>query len=309
MTWNEKDGKIWMDGEFINWKEANIHVLSHVVHYGSSVFEGLRCYKNPNGSAIFRLDEHVDRLFDSAKIYRMKIPFTKTEISTGIKETIAINNLKSCYIRPVTFRGYKELGVNSLNCPVNTIIAAWEWGTYLGDEAMEKGVDTWVSSWRRLAPDTMPSMAKSGANYMNAQLAKFEAIENGFDEAIMLDYHGFIGEGSGENIFLIKDEVIYTPTLSSSILKGITRDSVIKIAENLGYKVLEEKIPREMVYLADEVFFSGSAAEVTPIRSVDKITIKTGKKGPITNKIQSEFFSIIDGKTEDKFNWLTYVEY
>lgn len=309
MSWDEKSGKIWMDGEFVDWKEANIHVLSHVVHYGSSVFEGLRCYENPNGSAIFRLEEHVDRLFDSAKIYKMKIPFTKLEINNAIKETIAINNLKSCYIRPVTFRGYKELGVNSLNCPVNTIIAVWEWETYLGDESMENGVDVGVSSWRRLAPDTMPTMAKSGANYMNAQLAKFETIENGFDEAIMLDYHGFIGEGSGENIFLIKNEVIHTPTLSSSILKGITRDSVIKIANNLGYEVLEEKIPREMVYLADEVFFSGSAVEITPIISVDNITIGTGKKGPITDKIQSEFFSIVDGKTEDKFNWLSYVEY
>jgi branched-chain amino acid aminotransferase len=309
MSWDEKGGKIWMDGEFVNWEDAKIHVLSHVVHYGSSVFEGLRCYQNPNGSGIFRLNEHVERLFDSAKIYKMPIPFTKNEIADAIKDVVAINNLKSCYIRPVTFRGYKELGVNSLNCPVNTTIAAWEWGSYLGEEAMENGVDIGVSSWRRLAPDTMPSMAKAGANYMNAQLAKFEAIENGFDEALMLDYHGFVGEGSGENIFLVKDEVIHTPALSSSILKGITRDSVIKIAEDLGYEVSEEKIPREMIYLADEVFFSGSAAEVTPIRSVDNITIGAGNKGPITNKIQSEFFSIVDGKTDDKFNWLTYIQY
>ncbi|RBQ22632.1 hypothetical protein ALNOE001_16900 [Candidatus Methanobinarius endosymbioticus] len=309
MSWDKNGGKIWMDGEFVNWEDAKIHVLSHVVHYGSSVFEGLRCYKNPNGSAIFRLNEHIDRLFDSAKIYKMTIPFTKEKIANGIKETITINNLKSCYIRPVTFRGYRELGVSSLRCPVVTTIAAWEWGTYLGDDAMENGVDIGVSSWRRFAPDTLPSMAKSGANYMNAQLAKFEAIENGFDEAIMLDYHGYVGEGSGENIFLVKDDVIHTPELSSSILKGITRDSVIKIAKNLGYEVLEEKIPREMVYLADEVFFSGSAAEITPIRSVDKITIGSGEKGLVTDKIQSEFFSIVDGKTEDKFNWLTYLDY
>jgi len=308
MSWDENGGKVWMDGEFVDWKEANIHVLSHVVHYGSSVFEGIRCYENQNGSAIFRLDEHVDRLFDSAKIYKMPIPFEKEEIANAIKDTITINNLKSCYIRPVTFRGYKELGVNPLKCPVNTTIAVWEWGTYLGEEAMETGVDIGVSSWRRLAPDTMPSMAKSGANYMNAQLAKIEAVENGFDEAIMLDYQGFIGEGSGENIFLVKDDIIYTPALSSSILKGITRDSVISISKNLGYEIIEETIPREMVYLADEVFFTGTAAEVTPIRSVDKVTIGSGKRGTITEKIQSEFFNIVEGKTEDRFNWLTYLD-
>ena len=308
MSWDENGGKVWMDGNFIEWKEANIHVLSHVVHYGTSVFEGIRCYENQNGSAIFRLEEHVDRLFDSAKIYKMPIPFEREEVANAIKETIAINQLKSCYIRPVTFRGYKELGVNPLNCPVNTVIAAWEWGKYLGDEAIENGVDIAVSSWRRLAPDTMPSMAKAGANYMNAQLAKIEAIENGFDEALMLDYHGFIGEGSGENIFLIKDDTLYTPNISSSILKGITRDSVISLAKDLGLEVIEEKLPREMIYLSDEVFFTGTAAEVTPIRSVDGVTIDSGKRGPITEKIQSEFFNIIEGKSEDKFNWLSYLD-
>ena len=307
MPWDEKGGKIWMDGEFVSWNDAQIHVLSHVIHYGSSVFEGMRCYENPNGRAIFRLDEHVDRLFDSSKIYKLPIPFTKTEISNAIKEVVVINNLKSCYIRPITFRGYKELGVSPLNCPVNTIIAAWEWGAYLGEKTMERGVDVGVSSWRRLAPDTMPSMAKSGANYMNAQLAKIEAIESGFHEAIMLDYHGFIGEGSGENIFLVKDDTVYTPSLSSSILKGITRDCVFEIAENIGYEVLEEKIPREMIYLADEVFFTGSAAEVIPIRTIDRITIGFGKKGPVTDKIQSEFFHIVDGKKEDYLNWLSYI--
>ena len=309
MSWDENGGKIWMDGEFVDWKEANIHVLSHVVHYGSSVFEGIRCYENQNGSAIFRLDEHVDRLFDSANIYKMSIPFEREEIANAIKETIAINNLKSCYIRPVAFRGYKELGVSPLNCPVNTTIAVWEWGKYLGEEAIENGVNVGVSSWRRLAPDTMPSMAKSGANYMNNQLAKLEAIENGFDEAIMLDYQGFIGEGTGENIFLVKDNVVYTPALSSSILKGITRDSVISLAKDLGHEIVEENIPREMVYLADEIFFTGTAAEVTPIRSVDKVTVGSGKRGPITEKIQSEFFNIVEGNMEDKFNWLTYLDH
>ncbi|MCL2688068.1 MAG: branched-chain-amino-acid transaminase [Methanobrevibacter sp.] len=308
MSWDSNGGKIWMDGEFVDWNDAKISVLSHVVHYGSSIFEGIRCYENPKGSAIFRLDEHVERLFNSAKIYKMDIPFTHDEISNGIKDTIAINNLKSCYIRPVTYRGYKELGVNPLNCPVNTSIAVWEWGKYLGAEAMENGVDIAVSSWRRLAPDTMPAMAKAGANYMNAQLAKVEAIERGFDEAIMLDYHGYIGEGSGENIFLIKDDVVYTPTLSSSILKGITRDSVITIANDLGYEVKEEQIPREFAYLSDEVFFTGTAAEVTPVRSIDGITIGLGKIGPMTKEIQSEFFNIVEGKIDDKFNWLSYLD-
>lgn len=308
MSWDSNGGKIWMDGEFVDWNDAQISVLSHVVHYGSSVFEGIRCYENPKGSAIFRLDEHVERLFNSAKIYKMDIPFTQEDISKAIKDTIAINNLKSCYIRPVTYRGYKELGVNPLNCPINTAIAVWEWGKYLGTEAMENGVDIAVSSWRRMAPDTMPSMAKAGANYMNAQLAKIEAIERGFDEAIMLDYHGYIGEGSGENIFLIKDDIIYTPTLASSILKGITRDSVMTIAKDFGYEVREEQIPREFAYLSDEVFFTGTAAEVTPVRSIDNITIGKGKIGPISKEIQSEFFNIVEAKEEDKYNWLTYLD-
>jgi branched-chain amino acid aminotransferase len=309
VSWDEKGGKIWMNGEFIDWKEANIHVLSHVIHYGSSVFEGIRCYGTPKGSAIFRLDEHVERLFESAKIYKMEIPFEKEEISKAIKETISINNLKSCYIRPITYRGYKELGVNPLNCPIITTIAAWEWGQYLGEEALENGVDIGVSSWRRLAPDTMPSMAKSGANYMNAQLAKIEALENGFEEALMLDYHGYIGEGSGENIFLIKDDILYTPAISSGILKGITRDSVISIAKDLAYEIKEEKIPREMIYLADEAFMTGTAAEITPIRSVDRRTIGSAKRGPITKKIQKEFFNIVEGKVKDKNNWLSYLDY
>ena len=308
MSWDEKGGKIWMDGKFVDWKEANVHVLSHVVHYGSSIFEGIRCYETPKGSGIFRLNDHVERLFDSAKIYKMPIPYSEDEIASAIKETIAINNLSSCYIRPVVYRGYNQLGVNPLNCPVNVTIAVWEWGAYLGEEAMESGVNIGVSSWRRLAPDTMPSMAKAGANYMNAQLAKIEAIEKGFDEAIMLDYLGYVGEGSGENLFLVKDDVLHTPDLSSSILKGITRDSVIKIAEDSGFKIVEGKIPREMVYLTDEAFFTGTAAEVTPIRSVDNITIGLGKRGSITKKIQTEFFNIVQGKTEDKFSWMDYLD-
>lgn len=306
MTWDES-GKIWMDGEFVDWKEANIHVLSHVAHYGSSVFEGIRCYKTNTGSAIFRLKEHVQRLFDSAKIYKMEIEFTKSEIAKAIKETLKINNMEEAYIRPVTYRGYGALGVNPTSSPINTAIAVWGWGKYLGEDGLEKGVDVGVSSWRRMAPNTLPSMAKSGANYMNAQLAKLEAIENGFDECIMLDIEGYLGEGSGENIFLIKDEVIYTPSLSSSILKGITRDSVMTLAKELGYDVVEDKIPRESLYLADELFFTGTAAEVTPIKTVDSIKIGEGRRGPITEEIQSEFFSIVEGKTDDKFNWLSYL--
>lgn len=307
MSWDET-GKIWMDGEFIDWKEANIHVLSHVVHYGSSIFEGIRCYEIDGKPAVFRLKEHVKRLFESAKIYKMEIPYSQSEIFEAIKETIAINNLKECYIRPVSYRGYGALGVDPSSCPVNTTIAVWNWGKYLGEDGLEKGVDVGVSSWRRMAPNTLPSMSKAGANYMNAQLAKLEAIENNYDEGIMLDTEGYIGEGSGENIFIIKDDEIYTPSFSSAILKGITRESVITLASDLGYTVKEEKIPREMLYLADELFFTGTAAEVTPIRSVDGIKIATGKKGKITQQIQDEFFNIVEGKSKDKFNWLTFVD-
>ncbi|MBX7076432.1 MAG: branched-chain amino acid transaminase [Methanobacteriaceae archaeon] len=308
MAWDDGNLKVWMDGELVDWKDAKIHVLSHVVHYGSSVFEGVRCYDTKNGSAVFRLNDHVDRLFNSAKIYKMPIPQTKEEIAKGIKDTIKVNNLKSCYVRPITFRGYGELGVTPVNCPVNTTIAVWEWGSYLGEEGMKNGVSIGVSSWRKPAPDTLPTMAKAAANYMNSQLAKMEATENGFDECIQLDYAGHIGEGSGENVFLVKDGILYTPTLSSSILGGITRDSVIKIAKDLGYEVIERALPRETLYLADEIFFTGSAAEVTPIREVDGRQVGIGSRGPITEKIQSKFFEIVEGKTEDKYNWLDYLD-
>ncbi|HML05275.1 MAG TPA: branched-chain amino acid transaminase [Methanobacterium sp.] len=307
MAFNE-NGKIWFNGEFVNWKEANIHVLSHVVHYGSSVFEGIRCYNTKNGPAVFRLREHAQRLLNSGKIYRMDIPYTAEELSSAIIETIKINDLKDCYIRPIAFRGYQELGVYPLNCPLDTVIAAWEWGKYLGEEAIENGVDLGVSTWRRMAPNTLPNMAKAGANYMNSQLAKMESVFNGFDEAIMLDYSGMVSEGSGENIFLVKDDVIYTPHSSLSILSGITRDSVIKLAQDEGIEINEEPIPREMLYLADEIFLTGTAAEVTPVRSVDKIKIGTGKRGPVTEKLQKKFFGIVEGEVEDKFGWLTFVE-
>lgn len=304
----DETGKIWFNGEFVDWKEANIHVLSHVIHYGSSVFEGIRCYNTQNGSAIFRLREHVERLFSSGKIYRMDIPYTVEEICDAIIETIRVNELKDCYIRPVVFRGYKELGVYPLNCPIETVIAVWEWGKYLGEEAIENGVDVGVSTWRRMAPNTLPNMAKAGANYMNSQLAKMESVLNGFDEAIMMDYQGTVSEGTGENIFLVKDNVLYTPHSSLSILSGITRDSVIKIAKDLDIMVKEESIPREMLYLADEIFLTGTAAEITPVRSVDKITIGKGKRGKITEKLQKKFFGFMEGTEEDKYGWMTFID-
>lgn len=303
-----ESGKIWFNGELVDWEDANIHVLSHVVHYGSSVFEGIRCYKTPKGSAIFRLKEHVTRLFNSAKIYRMEVDYTMEEFSQAIIDTIKANDFDECYIRPVIFRGYGKLGVHPLENPLEYVIAAWSWGKYLGEEALEKGVDVGISSWRRLAPNTMPNMAKAGSNYMNSQLAKMEAMEHGYHEAIMLDYQGAVSEGSGENVFLVQDGALYTPPLSSSILPGITRNSIIKLADSMDIEVRQENIPREMLYIADEVFLTGTAAEVTPIRSIDQIKIGNGEKGEITSKLQEKFFSIISGYEEDKFNWLTYVE-
>ena len=307
MAWDDKKTKVWFDGEFVDWEDANISLLSHVVHYGTSVFEGIRAYSNDKGIAVYRLDEHVQRLFDSAKIYKMDIPFTKKEVADAILETIRINNVDGCYIRPIVFRGYGELGVNPLGCPVNVAIAVWEWGSYLGEEGMANGVDIGVSSWRKPAPDTFPTLAKCGANYMNSQLAKLEAIDNGYDEAIMLDYEGHVSEGSGENIFLVEGDKIFTPTMASSNLKGITRDSIMTIARDLGYEVIEEKIARERLYIADEVFFTGTAAEVTPIRSIDHRTIGSGKRGPVSEKLQKTFFDIVEAKTEDKYGWLTYI--
>ena len=295
------------DDTAVDWKDANIHVLSHVVHYGTSVFEGIRAYKNENGVGVFRLKEHVQRLFDSAKIYKIEIPFTQEEIEEAILETVRVNELDGCYIRPIVFKGYGELGVDPSNCPVNVVIAAWEWGSYLGEEGMANGVDIGVSSWRKPAPDTFPALAKCGANYMNSQLAKLEAIDNGYDEAIMLDYEGHVSEGSGENIFLVEGEKLFTPSMSSSNLKGITRDSVMTIARDLGYEVVEEVISRERLYAADEVFFTGTAAEVTPIRSIDHRTIGIGRRGPISEKIQTAFFDIVEAKSEDKYNWLSYI--
>lgn len=302
----KEDGFVWMNGKIVPWKDATVHVASHVVHYGSSVFEGIRAYENKKGSAVFQLDAHIERLFNSAKIYRMEIPFTFEEICNACIETIKANGMKSCYIRPVVYRGYAKLGVDPFPNPVDVSILVWDWGKYLGDEALEQGVDVHVSSWRRMAPDTFPSMAKSGGNYMNGQLIKMEAIVNGYIEGIALDAYGYISEGSGENIFLVKKGIIYTPPISSCILPGITRESVIQIAKDKGIEVREEDILREALYIADELFFVGTAAEITPIRSVDKIIIGKGRRGEITKLLQDEFFGIIKGEKEDKWNWLTY---
>ncbi len=303
----EKAKYIWMDGKLVPWDDAKIHILSHVIHYGTSVFEGFRCYKTKKGPAIFRLKDHTKRLFNSAKIYRMDIPYSEEEINKAIIETIKANGLEECYIRPLVYRGYMELGVNPFNCPVKVSIATWYWGKYLGSEALEKGVDVMVSSWNRMAPNTFPGLAKCGANYMNSQLIKMEALKYGFTEGIALDTSGFVSEGSGENIFLVRDKTLITPPVHATILEGITRDSVIKIAGDLGYKVKEEMIPREMLYLADELFFTGSAAEITPIRSVDKIPIGEGKPGEITKALQAEYLGIALAEKEDRYGWLTFV--
>lgn len=303
----EKADKIWMNGELIGWDDAKLHVLSHVVHYGSSVFEGMRCYKTKKGPAIFRLSAHTDRLFNSAKIYRIDIPYTKEEINQATIDLIKANKLDECYVRPIVFRGYHHLGVDPTGCPIEVVIATWKWGKYLGKDALEKGVPVCVSSWQRMAPNTFPAMAKAGANYMNSQLIKLEAIGHGYVEGIALDVFGQVSEGSGENIFIVKDGVLITPPFGSSILPGITRNTVITLAHQMGVKVIEEAIPREALYIADEVFFTGSAAEISPISSIDKIIIGTGARGPITKKLQEKFFKFLSGEEEDMYNWLTYV--
>lgn len=304
----EKAEKIWMNGKLVNWDDAKIHVLSHVVHYGSSLFEGERCYKTKKGPALFRAQAHTDRLFNSCKIYRMEIPFSKEEINQARVNLIKINKLEECYIRPVVYRGYEQLGVDPTGCPVDVAIAVWKWGTYLGKGALEKGVPVCVSSWNRMAPNTFPAMAKSGANYMNAQLIKLEAKSHGYVEGIALDVYGYVSEGTGENVFIVRDGALITPPFGASILPGIIRNTVITLAHEIGIKVIEENIPREALYISDEVFFTGSAAEITPITSIDKIPVGDGKRGPVTEKLQDNFFKIVSGEEEDKHGWLTYVK-
>jgi branched-chain amino acid aminotransferase len=300
-------GTIWMNGKLVDWKDATIHIASHVIHYGSGVFEGARCYATPKGSACFRLDAHMRRLEHSSKIYRMSYPLDLTGWQNAVLETIRANAMKACYIRPIVYRGYDSLGVNPLACPIDAAILLWEWGAYLGQEALEQGVDATVASWSRMAPNTLPAMAKSSANYANSGLIKMEAIGDGYAEGIALDVYGNVSEGSGQNIFLVRDGVVYTPSIGSSILGGITRDSVMTLARDLGYTVTETVIPREALYIADEVFFVGTAAEVTPIRSIDKITVGSGKRGPVTQALQRAFFDTVNGEVPDTHGWLTYV--
>ena len=300
-------GKIWMNGSLVEWADAKIHIASHVIHYGSGVFEGARCYDTPRGSACFRLDTHMKRLFDSARIYRMEPQVSLTTLTDAVLETIRANKQKACYIRPIIYRGYHALGVNPFPCPVDAAVLTWPWGAYLGQDALENGVDVRVSSWARSAPNTFPTLAKTSANYANSQLIKMEAITEGYSEGIALDTAGLLSEGSGQNLFLVRDGVLYTPPVTASILPGITRDSVITIARDLGYTVREESLPREMLYICDEAFFAGTAVEITPIRSVDKITVGAGGRGPITKAIQQAFFDIINGEAPDRHNWLTFV--
>jgi branched-chain amino acid aminotransferase len=299
---------IWFNGELVEWDKATIHVLSHVVHYGTSFFEGIRCYETPKGTAIFRLTPHMRRLVDSARIYRTEIPYSLEQLVAAVKQTVRANKLRAGYIRPVVYRGYGEIGVNPLGNPVEVAIATIEWGKYLGADAMENGVDVCVSSWSRFAPNTLPAMAKAGANYMNSQLIKMEAIANGYSEGIALDHNGQVSEGSGENLFLIRDGVVYTPPAGSSILSGITRDTVITLLGTMGVEVRQQVIPREMLYVADELFFTGTAAEVSPIRSVDRITVGKGRRGPITGEVQAAFFAVVQGEHEDAHGWLEYAE-
>jgi branched-chain amino acid aminotransferase len=299
--------KIWHNGKWIHWDDAKIHVLAHVVSYGSAVFEGIRCYETTQGPAIFRLREHMQRLVNSARIYRMELPFSVDEFSNTACELVRINKMNSCYVKPIVLRGYGDVGVNPLKSPIDVYMACWYWGAYLGPEAVSKGVDVCVSSWTRIAPNTLPAMSKAAANYMNSQLVNMEARMNGFVEGIALDDTGHVSEGSGENVFIVHDGTLYTPPLATSILPGITRNSVVQLAEDLNISFKETVIPREMLYIADEVFFAGTAVEITPIRSVDHIQIGKGVAGPITLKLQAEFFALTSGKKPDRHNWLTPV--
>src|SRR5215216_6152548 len=297
-------GKIWMNGNLVDWKDATIHVASHVVHYGSAVFEGARCYETARGPACFRLDAHMRRLLDSARIYRMEPAYDQQTLTDAVVNLIKVNNFNACYIRPLIYRGYDSLGVNPMPCPIDVAIMLWEWGAYFSQEALEEGLDVKVSTWARNAPNTTPAMAKSVANYANAQLIKMEAMAEGYGEGIALDTSGNVSEGSGQNLFIVRDGIIFTPPIGNSVLSGITRDSVITIAKDMGLEVREQTLPREMLYIADEVFFVGTAVEVTPIRTVDKVKVGPGRRGPITEVLQQKFFQIVKGEAPDTHGWL-----
>lgn len=303
----KKQPYIWMNGELVDWDNAQIHVLSHVVSYGSAVFEGIRCYSTPDGPAVFRLKEHMRRLLDSAKIYRMPMTYSNADLCAAAKQVISANKLDSAYLRPIAYRGYGTLGVDPRDCPVDVAIGALDWGKYLGDEALEQGVDVCISSWTRIAPNTLPAMAKAAANYMNSQLIRLEAAQNGYSEGIALDADGYVSEGSGENLFVVRDGRLITPPMASSVLPGITRDSILTLARAHNLEIREERVPREALYIADELFFTGTAAEVTPIRSVDGITVGAGTRGPITAQLQRAYFGVITGETPDTWGWLDRV--
>jgi len=302
-----KTEKIWHNGKFIRWDDATIHVLSHVVSYGSAVFEGVRCYETSHGPAIFRLREHMQRLLNSAHIYRMGVSFTHEALCQASLDLVRENKIGACYIRPIVLRGYGDAGVDPQNCPVDVYLACWEWGKYLGEEALRSGVDVCVSSWNRPAPNTLPQMAKAAANYMNSQLIRMEAKANGYSEGIALDVNGYVSEGSGENIFVVMNGTIYTPPFANSALPGITRDSIMTLCRELGFPVVEQMLPREMLYVAEEVFLCGTAAEITPIRSIDRVKIGTGSRGPVAKSIQEEFFAITNGTVSDRHGWLSPV--
>lgn len=302
-----RTARIWRDGALVNWEDANIHVISHVAHYGSGVFEGIRAYETPSGGAVFRLHDHMRRLVDSCRIYRMPLRYTAEELAQATVETIAANEMTAAYIRPLVIRTGEQMGFNPIGVPIETFIILWNWGTFLGHAAFEHGADACVSSWRRAAPDTFPTLAKASGNYLNSQLSKVEAKQDGYDEAITLDSFGYVSEGSGENLFLVRGGVLYTSPISAGILHGITRDTVIRLARDMGHEVREMQIPREMLYIADEAFFCGTAAEITPVRSVDKIPVGTGKPGPITKALQTEFLGIAKGRLPDRHGWLTAV--
>ena len=302
-----KSSYVWYNGKLVPWEKATVHVMSHALHYGTSWFEGIRCYETRRGPEIFQFREHVRRLFNSCKIYRTDVPFTPAEIEKAILETIRANSLRRCYIRPLIFRGYGELGVNPLKNPIDVVILVWEWGRYLGEDGLEQGVDVCVSSWARAAPNTFPTLAKVGGNYINSALINMEATLKGYAEGIALDTSGLVSEGAGENIFVIQDGKISTPPVVSAILPGITRGTLITLARERGYPVIEEQISRERLYIADEVFLTGTAAEVTPVRSVDGIAVGPGRRGPITKRIQEDFFDYVQGKVEDRHGWMTSV--
>ena len=301
---------IWHEGRLVPWEQATVHVLSHALHYGSSVFEGIRVYSTPQGAVGFRLTDHMRRLYHSAKIYRMKIPFSLETLTGACREVVRENGLMNgAYIRPIAFRGYGEMGVaGNIEQPANVSIAAWEWGSYLGEGGLEKGVDVCVSSWQRVAPNTVPALAKAGGNYLSSSLVTLEARRQGFTEGLALNTAGFVSEGAGENLFLVQGGKLYTPPVAASILAGLTRDAVFKLAEAAGLTVVEQNIPRELLYIADEVFLTGTAAEITPVRSVDKISVGEGKRGPVTERLQKLFFGLFDGSTVDRWGWLEPID-